>query len=397
MAINKGNATLKLVLIVCALLSTQQFYLLLFSDAVFFDVRADLPKTVDTAVAGGSNQSQGAVDSIVSSSDHGVEDLKAFDLVASRKNIEGPLFHLLHTSGDHNFMINNMRVVESVFYHHPDANVKIHVPEDKPINKTRFEPLLELGYHVGVESYELVSLINEYMATEDSSSIMDKNATRRWIQRIPEFSNLKYWHMDVSNLSRLLFIYMQGGVYIDTDIILVKPLYNLTKNFIVWQWVRRRYANNAVLRFDQGNEFIGNAISAFFVRSNTSTAQWGINGPTLVSETLNKHYAECAFGKAYHPAASNISEPQSCPVSVLPKETFFPILYRLQAQKEMLDEKLFPKLKRDILKKSYGVHHFKYWNNGHFPNGTLIHWLMKSFCIVCEEIPVQAGNATLTT
>jgi hypothetical protein len=232
-------------------------------------------------------------------------------------------------------------VLESVFYHHPDAHVKIHVPEDKPINNSRFEPLLELGYHVGVESYELVSLINEYMATEDSSSIMNKNATLRWIQRMPEFSNLKYWHMDVSNLSRLLFIYMQGGIYIDTDVILVKPLYNLAKNFIVWQWIGRRYANNAVLRFDQkGNEFIGSAISAFFVRANTSTAQWGINGPTLVSETLNKKYAECAFGKRYHPVASNISEPQQCPVSVLPKETFFPILYKRQAEKEMLDEKL---------------------------------------------------------
>jgi hypothetical protein len=139
------------------------------------------------------------------------------DLVTSarKNNIEGPLFHLLHTSGD-NFQINNMRMLESVFYHHPDAHVKIHVPEDKPINKTRFEPLLERGYHVGVESYELVSLINEYMAaTEDSSSILEKTATRSWVQSIPELSKLKFWHMDVSNLSRLLFIFLQGGIYMD--------------------------------------------------------------------------------------------------------------------------------------------------------------------------------------
>lgn len=277
----------------------------------------------------------------------------ALDLVATRKNIKtGLLFHLLHTSGDDSFRINNMRVLESVFYHHPDAHVKIHVPKDKPINRTRFEPLLERGYHVEIESFDLVSLVNEYMATEDSSNIMDKNATRRWIQRIPELSNQTFWHIDCSDLSRLLFIYTQGGIYMDTDIILVKPLHNLTKNFMVWQWRKRRYANNAVLRFDQGNEFVGRAIAAFFVRSNTTTASWGINGPTLVSETLNKNYADCAFGKTYHPTASNVSEPQQCPVSVLPVETFYPLLYRLQAEKEMLDKKLvrnFESLCVDVL------------------------------------------------
>jgi hypothetical protein len=161
-----------------------------------------------------------------------------------------------------------------------------------------------------------------------------------WIRRIPELSNEKYWHIDVADLSRLLFIYTQGGIYIDTDIILVKPLHNLTKNFMVWQWPRRRYANNAVLRFDQGSEFIGRAISAFFVRSGTCTADWGINGPTLVSKILNKNYADCAFGKTYHPSASNVSEQQQCPVSVLRVETFYPLLYRKQAGSDMLEKKL---------------------------------------------------------
>jgi hypothetical protein len=261
-------------------------------------------------------------------------------------NISGPLFHFVHISGDETFRITQMRVVESVFYHHPDAHVKLHVPQDSSINKTRFEPLLARGYHLAVEYYEFLPLINEYMDMTDMStgeplSITDKNATRHWIQTVlPKLSSLKAWYADVSDLLRLLFLYMQGGTYMDTDLILVNPLPNNT-NFMAWQWRNRKYANSAVLRFDQGNAFIRTAISVFFIQGKSNSDDWGVNGPSLVSKVLNENYTDCAFGKTYHPAgASNVSEPQQCPVSVLPTKQFYPILYRLQAKKELFDKDL---------------------------------------------------------
>jgi hypothetical protein len=129
-AVRFGKTGLKVVVVVCALLLTQQFFFLGSIDILAEVLERNKLKKSDIAVAGGSNRSQeGAVDPLVSLSD-GVK--ATLDLVASPKNIKaGLLFHLIHSSGDDSFLINNMRVVEAVFYHHPDAHVKLHVPEDK--------------------------------------------------------------------------------------------------------------------------------------------------------------------------------------------------------------------------------------------------------------------------
>ncbi|MBA0787359.1 hypothetical protein Gotri_025407, partial [Gossypium trilobum] len=95
---------------------------------------------------------------------------------------------------------------------------------------------------------------------------------------------------NLSNLLRLVLLYKYGGVYIDTDVIVLKSFNNLSNvigaqsmNIETKTWSR---LNNAVLVFDKHHPLLYKFIQEFALTFDGN--KWGHNGPYLVSRVVGR-------------------------------------------------------------------------------------------------------------
>ena len=128
---------------------------------------------------------------------------------SSSKDVLSTLKSTILQSGAFNW--RHMRSVESIFHHHSTSNLIIH---SNTLPQGIFDALTEVGYSVNVERYTLEELL-EGSPAED------------FIYKLEEARKGPYWVYNESDLLRLLALYKWGGVYMDTDIILVRPLSSL--------------------------------------------------------------------------------------------------------------------------------------------------------------------------
>ena len=265
------------------------------------------------------------------------------------------VFHFIHTTSSKDLLSNKrfVRCLESVFYHHhhhhhggsnnATTSIILHVPQDEDNiglhteftndeQRTLLGPFLDAGYNITIRPFQLKQLMDQAMNMNtnrnvkssvtsrgsSSSSICSINHQRAqsWfnIQRIQNFMT-KNWYVDVSDLVRLLILYMYGGTYLDTDVIVVKPLDNLPPNTIGYE---RQYndqynneyeygdnneqrhkqhhhrflngeVNNAVLvNFQIGNEFVCDCLNEYFLSYKSSTFVWGYVGPRLFQREVSR-------------------------------------------------------------------------------------------------------------
>ena len=140
-------------------------------------------------------------------------------------------FHFIFTTTETNrlsqFYTNNnatvsgafnwvhMRAIESVFYHHPFATVLIH---SNTLQQQRFNVLTESGYKIEVQRYNISNLIARSPARLFTDS------------RLSEAMHGPYWYSHETDFLRMLILYTYGGVYMDTDMVLVKPVEKLDQN-----------------------------------------------------------------------------------------------------------------------------------------------------------------------
>ena len=108
----------------------------------------------------------------------------------------------------------NWRTVESIFYHHPNADVNIYsntLPDDI------FDILTESGYSIKVQRYSLEDMLIDSPA-------------ERFIKKLTEARKDANWYSNEANLLRIFLLYTFGGIYMDTDVIVVRSLDSLKAN-----------------------------------------------------------------------------------------------------------------------------------------------------------------------
>jgi hypothetical protein len=117
----------------------------------------------------------------------------------------------------------------------------------------------------------------------------------------------------------------------DFDMMLVKPLTNLTNKIGLQRrkFEQNQSINNAILIFEPNNDFILSTIHTFLTQAIPNSEEFGINGPGLVTGVIKKHYRGCEKNipnPTYTPLGSTgVFLP--CPVQVMPRPVFYPILY----------------------------------------------------------------------
>lgn len=182
---------------------------------------------------------------------------------------------------------------------------------------------------------------------------------------------------NLSNIMRLAVLYKYGGIYLDTDFIVLKPLTGLRNSigaqsvdFLSKNWTR---LNNAVLIFDMNHPLLLNFIEEF--SSTFDGNRWGHNGPYLVSRVVRKVGPRPEFN-----------------FTVLPPMAFYPVNWKKigglferpksEAQLRWVKAKLL-----QLSGESYGVH---LWNRQSssllIEEGSAMGRLISDHCVTCKDI-----------
>lgn len=182
---------------------------------------------------------------------------------------------------------------------------------------------------------------------------------------------------NLSNLLRLVLLYKFGGVYIDTDVVVLKSMSRL-RNVIGAQtldagtgnWSR---LNNAVLAFDKGHPLLFKFIQEFALTFDGN--KWGHNGPYLVSRVVARVGRRPGYGN----------------FAVMPPSAFYPVDWSrvrslFRGPRGHLHAKWLHDKLRHIRSRSYAVH---LWNKQsrklRVERGSIVDHIMADCCIFCNR------------
>lgn len=275
-------------------------------------------------------------------------------------------FFMTWISSLHSLSHRELLVIESVFKSNPKAClVIVSTSLDSPKGNAVLKPFLNMGF-------------NLITVSPDFDSIFKHTYAETWFNRLktgdinPGGVSLG---QNLSNLLRLVLLYKYGGVYIDTDVIVLKSFNNLrnvigaqSMNIETKTWSR---LNNAVLVFDKHHPLLYKFLQEFALTFDGN--KWGHNGPYLVSRVVGRVTNRPGFN-----------------FTVLPPPAFYPVdwsrirsLFREpnnRIQSEWLRRKL-----EQIQRESYAVH---LWNRQskdvRVQEGSIVHHIISDCCIFCN-------------
>ena len=279
-------------------------------------------------------------------------------------------FHLIFTTSQKDKIVEtksqtgqfnwrHWRSIESIFHHHPNAQVVIH---SNTLQQSLFDVLTEAGYSIQVQHYNLKELL---VGTPAESFLSKLDSARKG----------RYWYSNEGNLLRMLTLYQQGGIYMDIDIYVTKSLHTLKPNSIGWQDKFNSTLNGAFLKFEKGNSFLLACLNEFAAHYDGNV--WGRNGPKLLTrvyyELMNKNgYAD---------------------VNVVNYKFFYMIFYSDMIEKCFKDTegREFDDNFR-ILKTEAYVFHTNSKFSGHIglgtnklKEGTICSYILNVFCVLCDK------------
>lgn len=278
------------------------------------------------------------------------------------------LFFMIWISSIESFGERERFTIESLFKSHPNSClILVSNSLDCERGTQILKPFTEKGL-------KLLAI------KPDFTYIFKDTSAEKWFERLKRrmFSpGVIPLEQNLSNLLRLVLLYKFGGIYLDTDVIILKPLTNLhnvigaqTADPVTRRWSR---LNNAVLIFDRNHPLLKSFIDEFSRTFNGN--KWGHNGPYLVSRVVAR----------FNVSSSDLG------FSVLPPSAFYPVdwtrisgFYRASVYERK--ENWSSKRLMHLRKHSFAVH---LWNREskklRIEEGSIIQKLMSDSCIFCNS------------
>ncbi|KAL6903743.1 hypothetical protein ACP4OV_004556 [Aristida adscensionis] len=260
-------------------------------------------------------------------------------------------------------------VVESLFRWHPRACLLVASDTmDSAGGSDRLRPFVERRLRVAAASPDFAYLLN---GTEAEAWLGAARRGEVSPGSVPLGQNL-------SNLLRLALLHRYGGVYLDADVVVLRPLSGL-RNAIGAQSVDEatgdwRRLNNAVMAFDRGHPLLREFIAEFAAAFDGS--KWGHNGPYLVSRVA---------------ARLRRRRSPELDVTVLPPRAFYPVDWTkigglFVAPKDRKGERWVKAKVENIKGESLGIH---LWNREsgklEMEEGSVIGNLISDSCLFCNS------------
>ena len=172
------------------------------------------------------------------------------------------------------------RCVESIFHHHPSSKVIIY---SNVLQQSTFNVLTEVGYDLKVKGYNLATLARNTPLEMAVKEVMKLGFLD------------EYFHNHNSVLLRLLLMYKFGGVCLDTDIIIVRPLNELRANVLGLETVEK------VMKFEKGHPFLDSCLQRFVAKTRLANTSFIMgNLKALFHEEANKNGVELASKNLFY-------------------------------------------------------------------------------------------------
>jgi len=133
---------------------------------------------------------------------------------------QGPRFILIWTTDVSTFKLRHQRVLESIFYHHVDACVRVF---SNTLSNYIFADFSMAGRDVHVVPYDILAL---------SRGVPGE----KWAESLDEWKTSPYFYAHSSDFLRFVLLYRFGGIYSDFDSILLQPITKFPPNFIGVEW-----------------------------------------------------------------------------------------------------------------------------------------------------------------
>ncbi|CAN6587715.1 unnamed protein product [Malus baccata var. baccata] len=283
------------------------------------------------------------------------------------KECEGQFF-MTWISPARSFGSREFLTMESLFKAHPRGCLMIISRSmDSEHGYRILKPLQDSGFKVHAVTPDLSFLFNNTPAKPWFAGMKRGN---RDPGEIPLAQNL-------SNLIRLAVLYKYGGVYLDTDFIVLKSFSGLRNSIgaqsvhvVSKNWTR---LNNAVLIFDANHPLLHKFMKEFALTFDGN--KWGHNGPYLVSRVVLRVQNRPGYN-----------------FTILPPLAFYPVDWnrigglfkkpRSPAHSRWIKAKLL-----QLSGETYGVH---LWNKQSsrevVQEGSIMQRLISDHCIICNDI-----------
>ncbi|KAC9975348.1 hypothetical protein E3N88_37171 [Mikania micrantha] len=275
-------------------------------------------------------------------------------------------FFMTWISSLNSFSEKEFHSIETLFNTHPKGCLLI-VSNSMDSNQGRqiLKPFLEKGFRLTAISPDLKYLFKNTMAEYWFMKLTNGDLD---VGYVPLGQNL-------SNLIRLCLLYKFGGVYLDTDVLVLKNFSKL-KNSIGAQTIdldSKKWSrlNNAVMVFDKMHPLVYKFIEEFSLTFDGN--KWGHNGPYLVSRVV-----------------SRLQDRPGYNFTILPPIAFYPVNWNrvrnlFRGAKNEADAKWLRGKFKQIGSQSYAVH---LWNKQsrklHVEKGSIVGKILSNRCVFCN-------------
>ncbi|XP_026947559.1 alpha-1,4-N-acetylglucosaminyltransferase [Sagmatias obliquidens] len=158
----------------------------------------------------------------------------------------------------------------------------------------------------------LSAIDNVFLFPLDMKSLFEDTPLFSWYTQINSSAE-RYWLHVSSDASRLAFIWKYGGVYMDTDVISIRPIPE--DNFLAAQ--TSQFSSNGVFGFLPHHPFLWQCMENFVENYNSDI--WGHQGPELMTRILRVWCKLRDF--------QEVSDLKCLNFSFLHPQRFYPISY----------------------------------------------------------------------
>jgi lactosylceramide 4-alpha-galactosyltransferase len=194
-------------------------------------------------------------------------------------------------------------------------------------------------------------------------------AERFMSKRYEKVKHGTYWYSHETDLLRMVILYNMGGVYMDTDVIMVRSIDEFPINVVGYE--SKTIINGAFMYFEKGHPFLNTCLERF--ANNYNPYIWGANGPLLITDILQSNETR-----------NN--------VTVLDQQAFYMFEYP-NVVKECFQQtsgKIFEGNMKTLNDKAIVVHLYSKYSaaqglNEKLKDGTICKHLLNSFCVLCDK------------